>query len=216
MKLAGIMLGLSCAAFATPSLAAPAVADGSFETPALGYGGYVYNPSVAGVTFNPKSGVAHNGSPFSSENAPDGTQYAFIQSTDTQGSVSLDVTGLTSGAAYNFIFSAAQRPNYTSNVLTAFFNGVNLGTFNPTSTAFSLFTTSSFTASGSSGTLTFMGAPSTTGDNDTALDNVRVNALAATSAVPEPATWAMMLAGFGLIGVSVRSRRKQSPSLIHA
>lgn len=29
------------------------------------------------------------------------------------------------------------------------------------------------------------------------------------TAVPEPATWAMMIAGFGLVGASLRSRRKQ-------
>ncbi len=28
-----------------------------------------------------------------------------------------------------------------------------------------------------------------------------------TGAVPEPATWAMMLAGFGLVGATVRRRR---------
>jgi hypothetical protein len=31
-----------------------------------------------------------------------------------------------------------------------------------------------------------------------------------TSAVPEPATWAMMLAGFGGLGATMRARRKQS------
>lgn len=30
---------------------------------------------------------------------------------------------------------------------------------------------------------------------------------AVTAAVPEPGTWAMMLAGFGLVGVIVRRRR---------
>lgn len=30
-------------------------------------------------------------------------------------------------------------------------------------------------------------------------------------AVPEPATWAMMLLGFGAIGLSIRGRRRQSP-----
>ena len=39
------------------------------------------------------------------------------------------------------------------------------------------------------------------------LDNV---ALSAASAVPEPATWAMMLLGFGLIGASLRTRRRSA------
>ena len=39
------------------------------------------------------------------------------------------------------------------------------------------------------------------------LDNL---ALGAASAVPEPATWAMMLLGFGLIGSSLRNRRRST------
>lgn len=37
------------------------------------------------------------------------------------------------------------------------------------------------------------------------LDNINVSPLAA--AVPEPATWAMMIGGFGLVGASLRRRR---------
>ena len=37
----------------------------------------------------------------------------------------------------------------------------------------------------------------------------------AVTAVPEPATWAMMLMGFGMIGVGVRSRRKPTVQLTY-
>jgi hypothetical protein len=43
---------------------------------------------------------------------------------------------------------------------------------------------------------------------------VSANAAAVTAAVPEPATWAMMLFGFGAIGFSVR--RKRGVSLLQA
>ena len=36
------------------------------------------------------------------------------------------------------------------------------------------------------------------------------------SAVPEPATWAMMIAGFGMIGFGLRSRRKQAVRVTYA
>jgi len=39
------------------------------------------------------------------------------------------------------------------------------------------------------------------------VDNVSI--LATTGAVPEPATWAMMLFGFGAIGVAMRTRRRR-------
>jgi hypothetical protein len=32
----------------------------------------------------------------------------------------------------------------------------------------------------------------------------------AQAAVPEPATWGLMLAGFGLVGAGLRSRRRQA------
>lgn len=66
--------------------------------------------------------------------------------------------------------------------------------------------TFTFTASGPMTTLTFKGdAASSTGSAGVAygaaLDNVSV------TAVPEPATWAMMIAGVGLVGASMRRRR---------
>ena len=39
---------------------------------------------------------------------------------------------------------------------------------------------------------------------------------AATSAVPEPGTWAMMLVGFGLIGMATRLRRRQNVRVTYA
>ncbi|MGL6042555.1 MAG: PEPxxWA-CTERM sorting domain-containing protein, partial [Sandaracinobacteroides sp.] len=42
----------------------------------------------------------------------------------------------------------------------------------------------------------------TAGPSGIALDNVTV-----TSNVPEPATWGMMILGFGLVGATMRRRR---------
>ncbi|MBU0801782.1 MAG: choice-of-anchor C family protein [Alphaproteobacteria bacterium] len=58
----------------------------------------------------------------------------------------------------------------------------------------------SFVATGASTTLSFASQDATS--FGAALDNVSV-----TAAVPEPATWAMMILGFGLVGGAMRRRR---------
>ena len=42
---------------------------------------------------------------------------------------------------------------------------------------------------------------------DTAIDNVRIGPVLAMGGVPEPATWAMMVMGFGAVGLGLRRRR---------
>ena len=44
--------------------------------------------------------------------------------------------------------------------------------------------------------------------NNQIVPPVRVPPEPAVDAVPEPASWAMMVAGFGLVGFAVRSRRR--------
>ena len=46
--------------------------------------------------------------------------------------------------------------------------------------------------------------------NTVAIDNLRIGSAAVTAAVPEPATWAMMLIGFGAIGFAMRRRKANS------
>lgn len=53
------------------------------------------------------------------------------------------------------------------------------------------------------------------GRNDSEYDNFKVDKVefsVVTSAVPEPATWAMMIFGFGAVGASMRRRRKVAVS----
>lgn len=45
-------------------------------------------------------------------------------------------------------------------------------------------------------------------DNQIAFDNITLGSATAGGAVPEPATWAMMLVGFGAIGGALRRRQK--------
>jgi hypothetical protein len=58
-----------------------------------------------------------------------------------------------------------------------------------------------FTFTGESGQL-ITGISLASGQNSFEVDNIAI------SAVPEPTTWAMMLAGFGMVGFGLRSRRR--------
>lgn len=224
----------SVLALAVAAPANAAVFYQSFESPALGTGSGAYaygttnpfsgNPnvpsttfSIPGVTFSGASGVQTNGSAFGFTNAPDGTKTAFIQSYQgTGGAISIALTGLTAGQRYFVNFSAALRGyitpsnNTVGNPFTlSLASSAPLSTtsFSPTSTAFSPYT-SSFVASSTSDTLTFKGS-ALPGDATVGLDEISV-------AVPEPATWAMMIIGFAMIGFGLRGRRKQSVRVTYA
>ncbi len=106
-----------------------------------------------------------------------------------------------------FVFGGATQ---TDNVT---FFGTNFGSFNGSSLNGTLlgvassyaWTTSSFSfVAGSAGTLkAYLGTESA--DNvGPVVDNV---SLSITGGVPEPATWAMMILGFGFAGAALRRRR---------
>ena len=61
-----------------------------------------------------------------------------------------------------------------------------------------------FVGTGASETLNFTNISPTKGNAGILLDEVSV------SAVPEPATWMMMIGGFGVAGVAVRRRRRET------
>jgi hypothetical protein len=206
--------------FAAPAAAA-ALIDVSFEQPSVG-GGYVYSGttqpyttatvpigdlSASGAAFTAGAGIQANGSAWGFAAAPQGTQTAFIQSYDgVAGSISITLSGLTSGKEYFVSFDAAQRPGYGADPLTFTAPGVSTD-YTVAGTAWKTYQTS-FVADSTSDVLTFAGAVQT-GDTSVGLDAITV-------AVPEPATWAMMLIGFGMVGCALRARRRQDGRLAAA
>ena len=96
------------------------------------------------------------------------------------------------------------------------FSGASTGTFTLTVNG----TPFAYSYSGSSG-FGFLGITTDTAftsltiatskSNDSLFDNVRFGStLAATPAVPEPATWGMMILGFGVVGAAMRRRVRAS------
>jgi hypothetical protein len=173
---------------------AAAIFTESFESPVVSGINYGNPASV----FNAGAGLEANGGAFGYAAAPDGNQVAHIQN---GGTVTLALTGLNATRSYTVSFLAAQRSNYGVLPVNVFFDGLQIGSFTPTSTAFTSVAPFTFTATGGTGSLVFAGITGA-GDLNTAIDVVSV------SAVPEPATWAMMMLGFGMVGYGLRSRRK--------
>ncbi|MBN8807449.1 MAG: FxDxF family PEP-CTERM protein [Sphingomonas sp.] len=130
---------------------------------------------------------------------PSGTYYAFIQNTGSFGQ-----TFSLNAGTYALSWLAAGRPagccqgNQQYNVL---FDGNVIYTGSTTTgQAFTNIGSNPFvvTTSGNH-TLTFQGL-SAGPDNTAFIDNVSL------AAVPEPATWAMMMLGFGMVGYGLRRR----------
>lgn len=82
---------------------------------------------------------------------------------------------------------------------------ISLGNFNTSLTLSSdaAFTTHSYTFTTTGGMLAFTDLNGGNNNIGNLLDNVTLS-----SAVPEPSSWALMLAGFGLVGLAIRNRRK--------
>jgi uncharacterized repeat protein (TIGR01451 family) len=121
----------------------------SFETPSLGTAAYQYNPTGTSWSFNSFSGIAANGSAFNvggtNPVAPDGTQVALVQSVSS-GTGSFSQALALSPGTYTVRFRAAQRTTNAQS-LTVAINGTSLGTFTPASSAYTTYTTASFTVS---------------------------------------------------------------------
>jgi hypothetical protein len=118
-----------------------------------------------------------------------------------------------SGQAANVCCNSSYAgPNSPSNLLFQYsFDGVNFTTFDqiltdPQNDAGSFYNVGGdITATGAQPlTLRIANGATAASGNDFAIDNL---VLSMTSAVPEPATWAMMIAGMGMVGASLRRRR---------
>lgn len=202
MTLRKILMGSGLVAVAAVALT-PARASTSFfndwESTDFGSGaGFVILPSYEGWTTSAGPGieVQYNnvaGVPFSGEN---------LVELDSSGNSEMS-RAITSGS-YSLTFYYSPRPGVpaASNGIDVLLNGVSI--FNVTGAGGGqtgwVQQTVNF-ATGSGGTLSFAAL----GTNDSLggyIEDVQL------TAVPEPATWAMMLGGFGLAGTALRRRSR--------
>lgn len=197
---------LATAAF-TGSANAATIVNGSFETASVNPGsGFATlgNGSTAINGWTVGGSIDYIGGYWA---AQDGGRSVDLAGTSL-GSVSQMITDLVNGQAYRVSYWVSKNPDGGANTRTG---TVTIGNAQSTFT-FSAATPGGagmvweqrffdFVANGSSGTLSFAADASAGCCFGPALDNVSI------TAVPEPATWAMMIAGIGLVGATMRRRR---------
>lgn len=202
----------------TPVLAVEQLVNGTFEAPVINTvpgnkGSFAYpNGTFNGWTYQ-GAGLINGvtGKPWFDTNRRTGyggDQYAFVQGA---GILSQTFTATADGFL-NLSWLEGSRPTrngssydglQTYNVLL---NGVSFGQFS-TPNAQNFVAESLFLRrvwAGQSYTLAFDGLAAT--DSTVFIDNVS----AILTPVPEPASWAMLIAGFGLVGLASRRRRRMS------
>jgi hypothetical protein len=204
---------LALSAIALPAAATTQLADGGFETQGAQVGNSYCYLTLDCNNGGPWTG-ANGGGLQSKDNTawpgaltPDGNYYAFTQN---EGYIQQTFTVNDSGT-YNLSWLAAGRPsgccqgNETYDV-TMGSNNIFSGA-TTTDEPFTSFTSNPFVLQqGDVVTLRFQGT-SNGPDNTAFLDAVSLNFV--SSAVPEPAGWALMIVGFGGIGVMARTRRRR-------
>ena len=130
---------------------------------------------------------------------------------DYDGSISQTISGLTVGKVYKLTFDWAatqliNRSGATTEQLKVTFGGDTAFTSvvaNPSEGFTGWFTDSFlFTATSASQTLSFLSIGTPNG-----LPPIAVLDSVSLTGVPEAATWAMLIAGFGLVGAAARRRR---------
>ena len=184
-----LILAGAALAFATPAAAQELVTNGGFETG--NFSGFTQTGNTGFTTVStlaPASGI-YSGR-FGSVNSVGGITQTLAT---------------TAGQSYLISFDLANLAGGTPNFYEVLFGGTQLFTATNTSAfGYMNFSTTSV-ASGASTVLAFNFQHN---PNYFYLDNISVTASGINGAVPEPATWAMMLIGFGAIGASMRRRRK--------
>ena len=188
MKALLFLAGAALAA-ASPAAAQELVTNGSFES-----------GNFSGFTQTGNTG--HTG--IAAFNVTAGAHSAYFGAVGSPGGISQSLA-TTAGQDYRISFDLLNQGGTPSFYQILFGTNVLFTATNPASFGFTNFSTTA-TATGASTTLAFSFR------NDPAffyLDNISVTAIRA--AVPEPATWAMMLIGFGAIGAAMRRRVATQP-----
>lgn len=218
-------LSVSCGALAASLILSATCADavsivnGGFEADAA-------SVPAAGVLFGPITGWNNpaaylTSAGYYSAAPPEGRIFALVgNGIDTGGyHLSQTITGLTPGSSYSVKFAlgsedfvipgTVEQVNVWISAGSGSASQIYSAPVSSNATSFGpgplwdhwAYFNYSFVASAASATIDFQQTAATSGAGDTGIDDVSISA-----GVPEPATWAMMLAGIGALGVTMRRR----------
>jgi len=197
--LAGAALAIVSLAAASTQAAGNLVVNGDFSNPNVG-GGYTIG-AIPGWT-DASDGVEVGNTAVYGLPSYGGNDQLMEINANTFDTVTQTITGLTAGDSYTLSYAYGGRPGGGPQELNVSFGSTLLTT---ETGSFGVWTPNSFVvvADASSEVLTFQsvdvgGLPSYGNEISTV----------SLSAIPEPATWAFMMIGFGAVGASMRSRRK--------
>lgn len=198
---AGLVLALSFCALLNAN--GQSVTNGSFETPVLSGNSFLYDPSGATWIFNANAGIINApGGGFFGPSAPNGSQYAFLQSGGAPGSFSQTINFSLSGT-YLLSYLVAGRSNDGAGAFGDLSYQILLDSTviaTDSTTTAQPFTSRmfQFNANAGSHTLTFEVSPGATGDNTAFFDSIAIQ-------VPEPGT-ALLFVAFAPVLSALRRR----------
>jgi hypothetical protein len=230
-----MLLKNSFAAAAVLAMAAPAAANlvvnGNFEAGNTGFtSGYTY-VAPAPNAMVPEGLYTVDTSAFNShpswvdfgDNTTGSGNYLIVNGAQAPGTIVWEQTiAIAPGTNYFFEAFAAEiccNPTYTGQNFAA-----NL-TFEVTDNLSNVFVLDTFTTAGqtpgvwvglsntwnsgaaTSATLRILNSSVDLGGNDFGIDDINFGT---RSVIPEPATWALLISGFGLVGAAARRRRGQA------
>lgn len=193
--------------------AAVPFSNGSFETSNLTADDYKYSytgaiadawsfAGYAGLISNSVSGA----NTAWGASASTGTNFAFVQDYYGGGGSLFQSFSVASSGALSLSFDLSARSGSAQN-LSVLIDGTAVWSGTASNTTWQAITTSPVSLSAGDHMITFASSvPLVAGDNTAFIDNVALTPLAA---VPEPETYAMLLAGLGMMGFIAKRRNSR-------
>lgn len=211
LLIAGAAAAATLLATAGTASAATVILESDFEEVAVGAGSYVIVNSADGWTKGVgTAGIEVQNNVAGAPAANGGSKFVEL---DSNSNSSMFYTfGVGGSFQLSFLYSPRPGVGAGSNGITLFLNGNALnppGEVTGAGGGGTNWTSHSVNFQANAGDIISFAATGSSDSYGGYLDNIKI-----TSAVPEPATWAMMIVGFAGVGSMVRSnRRKQALSL---